>query len=487
MYFFDFLQDLEIWNGNWADFSDLEDVYNGIMVVICVTCAGLAAGLTVGLLSLDLTKLEIKLMIGTDEEKSAANQVLPIVKQHHLLLVTLLLFNSIANETLPIFLGSLVPNYIAVLLSVTLVLIFGEIIPSALFTGPNQLITAAALSKLVYFLLLLFYPIAYPISLLLDYLFGQEDDSGSMSRDELEALVLLQGEKRQELYAAQHQHHHHHHHHHNQVVNADTDEESANLIASTHVTTGRKTYYETFKTFVSSDSSHLHVTPKPSPTTSPEIPRKLPIPPTANNGHGKGGDVIIRSTPPRAGGPKNPKGNNNNKNNNDHKTSPPLPFPQSYQNPTNNNPSHPHHPQHAHSLPVPLPSSSTPSSTSSSAHHQHPTSVKHEESSSLTKSEISLMTGILKLSKVTVKDTMIPIKGVSMISSSTRLNEKSLYDILDCGFSRLPVYERTDRQHVLGYLLVKELIVVSKCSSFCFFLLFSFSFWILFNCFFFIC
>jgi hypothetical protein len=49
--------------------------------------------------------------------------------------VTLLLFNSLANEALPIFLAELVPGYVAVALSVTMILVFGEIIPSAVFTG----------------------------------------------------------------------------------------------------------------------------------------------------------------------------------------------------------------------------------------------------------------------------------------------------------------------------------------------------------------
>jgi CBS domain containing-hemolysin-like protein len=74
------------------------------------------------------------------------------------------------------------------------------------------------------------------------------------------------------------------------------------------------------------------------------------------------------------------------------------------------------------------------------------------------------MTGILKLSKQTVKDAMIAAKKVFMISSSTRLDEKSLYDILDCGFSRIIVYRKHDKQHITGYLLVKGLIVVSTLS-----------------------
>lgn len=305
----------EIWHklsisyGDYADFTEIEDVYNFIMVVVCVICAGLAAGLTVGLLSLDETKLEIKMMTGTSSEKAAAKLILPIIKRHHLLLVTLLLFNSVANETLPIFLGSLVPNYLAVILSVFLVLIFGEIIPSALFTGPTQLTTAARLTNFVYFLFILFYPISFPISLILDYIFGKEDTGNVFSRSELEALVILQGHSERQ--------------------------------SQTTTSSGRTSSTQQ----ESSESTALLV---------------------------------------------------------------------------------------------------------------------GEKKESLTTHEINLMTGILKLSKFTVKDAMIPMNRVFMISSSTRLDEKSLYDILDSGFSRIPVFKRHDKQFFLGYLLVKELIVVRK-------------------------
>ena len=64
-------------------------------------------------------------------------------------MVTLLLMNALANEALPLFLDKLVPAYMAVILSVTLVLFFGEIIPSAIFTGPNQLAISSKLAPLV--------------------------------------------------------------------------------------------------------------------------------------------------------------------------------------------------------------------------------------------------------------------------------------------------------------------------------------------------
>lgn len=54
-------------------------------------------------------------------------QICPLISRHHRLLVTLLLFNSLANEALPVFLSELVPPYVAVLLSVSFILIFGYV------------------------------------------------------------------------------------------------------------------------------------------------------------------------------------------------------------------------------------------------------------------------------------------------------------------------------------------------------------------------
>lgn len=35
-----------IWDGEFADFREEEDLYNALMSLFCVVCAGLAAGLT---------------------------------------------------------------------------------------------------------------------------------------------------------------------------------------------------------------------------------------------------------------------------------------------------------------------------------------------------------------------------------------------------------------------------------------------------------
>ena len=142
------------------------------LVIVCIVCAGLASGLTQGLLSLDFTEMTIKSRSGTVDEKKYAAKVLPIISRHHLLLVSLMLWNAAATEALPIFLSALVPEYLAIIISVTLVLFVGEIIPASILTGPNQLLIAANLTPMVYLVLLFFYPIAYPISCILDYLLG---------------------------------------------------------------------------------------------------------------------------------------------------------------------------------------------------------------------------------------------------------------------------------------------------------------------------
>ncbi len=69
--------------------------------------AGAMSGLTVGYLSIDDLVLELKTQTGSDEEKEYAKQLLPILSRRHWLLVTLLVSNAFAMETLPICLGKI--------------------------------------------------------------------------------------------------------------------------------------------------------------------------------------------------------------------------------------------------------------------------------------------------------------------------------------------------------------------------------------------
>ncbi len=87
------------------------------------------SGLTVGYSSINPLNLEIKLENGTELEKEEAKKILPILEKKHLLLATLLLSNALAMESLPIFLDAIMPATLAIILSTTVVLVFGEIVP----------------------------------------------------------------------------------------------------------------------------------------------------------------------------------------------------------------------------------------------------------------------------------------------------------------------------------------------------------------------
>ena len=82
------------------------------------------SGLTMGLLSLDIMSLEVFKRGGKPKEQKYANRIIHLVKQHHLLLVTLLLANAIAVESMPILLDKVTHEIVAIAISVISVLIF---------------------------------------------------------------------------------------------------------------------------------------------------------------------------------------------------------------------------------------------------------------------------------------------------------------------------------------------------------------------------
>jgi len=72
-----------------------------------------------------------------------------------------------------------------------MVLLFGEIIPSAIFTGPQQLKIASFLAPFVRGLIFILSPIAYPISIALDMWLGHDDGMTVFNRREIAAMVSI--------------------------------------------------------------------------------------------------------------------------------------------------------------------------------------------------------------------------------------------------------------------------------------------------------
>ncbi|XP_022868075.1 DUF21 domain-containing protein At4g14240-like isoform X2 [Olea europaea var. sylvestris] len=177
-------QDIEFGNPWWF-------VYAGISCFL-VIFAGIMSGLTLGLMSLGLVELEILKRSGTSTEKKQAAIILPVVQKQHQLLVTLLLCNAAAMEALPIYLDKLFHPIVAVILSVTFVLAFGEIIPQAI-CSKYGLTVGANFVWLVRILMIICCPIAYPIGKILDVILGHND--ALFRRPQLKALVSIHSQE----------------------------------------------------------------------------------------------------------------------------------------------------------------------------------------------------------------------------------------------------------------------------------------------------
>ncbi|KAI5477554.1 DUF21 and CBS domain containing protein [Pseudohyphozyma bogoriensis] len=192
--------------------------FSAFLVII----GGVFSGLTLGLMGLDMVNLRGPLpslypahhlptnnslpsaqpvlsTSGSEQEKSDALKVLKLLERgRHWVLVCLLLSNVIVNESLPIFLDSILGGgAYAVVLSTALIVIFGEIIPQALCARYGLTIGA----KCTPFVLALMYaefPVAWPIAKLLDHMLG-EDHGTVYKKAELKTFVGLHGHIGEEM------------------------------------------------------------------------------------------------------------------------------------------------------------------------------------------------------------------------------------------------------------------------------------------------
>lgn len=147
-----------------------------VLNIVLACCGAFCSGLGVGLLS--ISKLELKMMKGkkNELERKMATRILGVISHHHLFLVTLLIANAIALESLPLVIHLLMPDWMAIITSTVLVLIVAEIVPQAFCTGPHKIKIAYYASPIIAVLIKIFWIVAYPTARLLDYLMGEQHE-----------------------------------------------------------------------------------------------------------------------------------------------------------------------------------------------------------------------------------------------------------------------------------------------------------------------
>ena len=109
-----------------------------ILIILLLCLSALFSGLTLGLMSLDKTGLEI--VMGGDDPQAAeyAKNIYPVRENGNLLLCTLLLGNVAVNALLSILLAAYAGGIIGFVSSTFMIVIFGEIVPQALVRSQSD-------------------------------------------------------------------------------------------------------------------------------------------------------------------------------------------------------------------------------------------------------------------------------------------------------------------------------------------------------------
>lgn len=118
-----------------------------------------------------------------------ARRIYPIRKNGNLLLCTLLLGNTSVNALLSILVADKFGGIVGVVSSTMLILVFGEIIPQALCNRYALYLGSRAI-PLVLTIIVLFYPIAKPLALILDCVLGEELTTTYSAKEMMKMLQI---------------------------------------------------------------------------------------------------------------------------------------------------------------------------------------------------------------------------------------------------------------------------------------------------------
>ena len=154
-----------------------------IEVTLLIIGSGVCSGLNVSVMSLSLSDLKRQSQLGN----SKAQKVLPFRQNAHLTLASILLTNVAFASASSIVLAGKMNGFAAAAISTILLVIFGELIPQAIFTR-NALVIVNFLVPFLTFIKIVTYPLAKPLQLLLDKWFGTEKQF-LHTRNELSLII----------------------------------------------------------------------------------------------------------------------------------------------------------------------------------------------------------------------------------------------------------------------------------------------------------
>lgn len=153
------------------------------LVFVLIVLSAIYSGLNVALLSLSISDLKRKAKLGNQYAK----KLLPLRRKSHLTLAGILLCNVATISASSVVLDHHINGALAVVVSTLLIVIFGEVLPQAVFAR-NALVFCGRFEPLLRATTIITYPIAKPLAMLLNGLLGSETEV-LHSRNELGMLI----------------------------------------------------------------------------------------------------------------------------------------------------------------------------------------------------------------------------------------------------------------------------------------------------------
>ncbi len=161
----------------------METIIIFIEVLLLVCISAICSGLNVAIMSLSVPDLKRKSSLGN----AAAARVLPLRQNSHLTLASILIGNVGVISATSLVLDNKYNGLIAGVVSTLLIVVFGEVVPQALFSK-HALRACDRFAPLLKVMIIATYPVSKPLQLLLDRLFGHEK-SHLHTRGELGMII----------------------------------------------------------------------------------------------------------------------------------------------------------------------------------------------------------------------------------------------------------------------------------------------------------
>lgn len=160
-------------SSNYTSFDTYTVAGQYVGIVVLNILSALFSGLVLGLLSLDITDLEILRKCGTETERRYAASIIPMRRHSNLLLCSLVLGNVVVNAGIQFLLDLVFPGLIGFISTTICITIFGEIVPQAVCARYGLAIGANTI-WITWIVIILTFPISYPLSKILDVALGEE-------------------------------------------------------------------------------------------------------------------------------------------------------------------------------------------------------------------------------------------------------------------------------------------------------------------------